>query len=71
MFPARVAIECGEQGSNGTQKFPLDTNPDAHLCRKAKIGMSVTAEIPTGRRRILDYLLSPMIETVHESSRER
>lgn len=34
-------------------------------------GMNVTAEIRTGSRRVLDYLLSPLRASVEESMRER
>jgi hemolysin D len=34
-------------------------------------GMAVTVEIKTGRRRIIEYLLSPLIRSVNESLRER
>jgi hemolysin D len=34
-------------------------------------GMAVTAEIKTGRRRILEYLLSPLVRQVEESLHER
>ncbi|WP_042444098.1 HlyD family type I secretion periplasmic adaptor subunit [Azospirillum sp. B510] len=34
-------------------------------------GMAVTAEVKTGRRRILDYLLSPVLAHVQEAMRER
>ncbi len=34
-------------------------------------GMAVTAEIKTGRRRIISYLLSPLIEHANESLHER
>ncbi len=34
-------------------------------------GMAVVAEIKTGRRRVIDYLLSPLIENASESLRER
>jgi len=34
-------------------------------------GMAVTAEIKTGRRRIIDYLLSPIARYAHEPLRER
>lgn len=34
-------------------------------------GMTVTAEIRTGSRRILEYLLSPVVQTVSVSLRER
>ena len=34
-------------------------------------GMAVTAEIKTGRRRIISYLLSPLARSQHDSLRER
>lgn len=34
-------------------------------------GMAVTAEIKTGRRRVIDYLLSPIIERGHDALHER
>jgi len=33
--------------------------------------MAVTAEINTGRRRVIEYLMSPLIEHVNESLHER
>jgi membrane fusion protein, hemolysin D len=33
--------------------------------------MQVTAEINLGSRTVLEYLISPVQETVHEASRER
>jgi hemolysin D len=33
--------------------------------------MAVTAEIKTGRRRVIEYLLSPVLKYAHESIRER
>jgi multidrug efflux pump subunit AcrA (membrane-fusion protein) len=34
-------------------------------------GMAVTAEIKTGRRRVIDYLLAPFREYAHDGMRER
>jgi hemolysin D len=34
-------------------------------------GMAVTAEIKTGKRRLLDYLLSPFHRYSHDVMRER
>ena len=34
-------------------------------------GMNVTAEIKTGRRRVIEYLLSPVQRAVNESMGER
>ncbi len=36
-----------------------------------KPGMSVTAEIKTGKRRVIEYLLSPVMKYMNESMRER
>lgn len=46
--------------------FMVDGRPGALLP-----GMSVKAEILTGKRRIIDFLLSPLSEHVHDSLRER
>ncbi len=34
-------------------------------------GMAVTVEIKTGQRRVIDYLLSPLLKSMQESLRER
>ena len=34
-------------------------------------GMAVTVEIKTGQRRVIEYLLSPLLKSVKESLRER
>jgi hemolysin D len=34
-------------------------------------GMAVTVEIKTGQRRVIEYLLSPLVKSVKESLRER
>ena len=34
-------------------------------------GMAVTVEIKTGSRRIMSYLLSPLVRYKHDSLRER
>ena len=36
-----------------------------------KPGMSITAEIKTGKRRVIEYLLSPVMKYMDESMRER
>jgi len=38
---------------------------------KLGAGMQVSAEIQTGKRRVIDYLLSPLVRHVDESMRER
>ncbi|MCB1392868.1 MAG: hypothetical protein KDJ71_06585 [Nitrobacter sp.] len=34
-------------------------------------GMAVTAEIKTGQRRVIEYLLSPLLRYRHDAARER
>ena len=34
-------------------------------------GMAVTVEIKTGQRRVIEYLLSPVMQAVQEAGRER
>jgi hemolysin D len=34
-------------------------------------GMAVTVEIKTGKRRLIEYLLSPLLKSIKESLRER
>jgi hemolysin D len=34
-------------------------------------GMGVTAEIKTGQRRVIEYVLSPIMRYQHDSLRER
>ena len=34
-------------------------------------GMTVTVEVKTGTRRVIDYWLSPILRTQHEALRER
>lgn len=41
------------------------------LCRRAGPGMAVQAEIKTGSRRVIEFLLSPLSKTVREAGRER
>jgi hemolysin D len=36
-----------------------------------RAGMRVSAEIKTGERRIIEYLLSPVVQAVKEAGRER
>ena len=43
---------------------------DGHT-QKLEPGMEVTAEIRTGRRRVISYLLSPLQRYAHEGMRER
>ena len=46
----------------------IDTEEGPH---QLEPGMTVTAEIKTGRRRVIEYLLSPLMRYRHEGLRER
>lgn len=58
VYVARVTLE----------KTTVDTEDGEKLLEP---GMAVTAEIRTGKRRVIDYLLSPLMRYKHESFRER
>lgn len=58
MYPTRVSMERSAIEVDGRQ---VDLTP----------GMAVTVEIKTGRRRVIDYLLSPLLKAMKESMRER
>ncbi|TBW32231.1 HlyD family type I secretion periplasmic adaptor subunit [Siculibacillus lacustris] len=49
-----------------TDGFEVDGRPAVLLP-----GMAVKAEVITGRRKIIDYLLSPLREVAHDAMRER
>jgi hemolysin D len=58
LYAARVAIE---QTRMQVEDRIADLAP----------GMAVTVEIKTGQRRIIEYLLSPLLHYRHEAIRER
>jgi hemolysin D len=60
VYAARISLQCAP--SNATR---------APLCDRVQPGMSVQAEIKTGKRRIIQFLLSPISQTVDEAGRER
>lgn len=60
VYAARISLACAP------------SVPARHpLCDRIQPGMSVQAEIKTGRRRIIQYLLSPIRKVVTEAGRER
>lgn len=60
VYAARIALACA----------PAD--PARHpLCDRVQPGMAVQAEIKTGTRRIIQYLLSPISQAMNEAGRER
>lgn len=58
IYPTRVGMDRGTIQVEGKQ---VNLTP----------GMAVTVEIKTGQRRIIEYLLSPLLKSVKESMRER
>ncbi|MBX3332348.1 MAG: HlyD family type I secretion periplasmic adaptor subunit [Nitrospira sp.] len=58
VYPTRVSIDRSTIQVDGKQ---VNLSP----------GMAVTVEIKTGQRRIIEYLLSPLLKSMKESLRER
>jgi hemolysin D len=58
VYMARIALQSTQMDIDGKA---VDLEP----------GMAVTAEIKTGKRRVLDYLLSPFHRYSHDAMRER
>lgn len=58
VFPITITIEAPELVADG-RRIPMSP------------GMTVTAEIKTGSRRIIEYLFSPLVEVGAEAMRER
>jgi hemolysin D len=58
VYPVRIMLDRNWIAANG-QRFPIGP------------GMAVQAEIKIGRRRIIDYVLSPLVQTFDEAARER
>ncbi len=58
VYPTRVSLDRSTMQVEGKQ---VNLSP----------GMAVTVEIKTGQRRIVEYLLSPLLKSMKESLRER
>jgi hemolysin D len=58
VYPTRVSMDRATIQVEGK---PVNLSP----------GMAVTVEIKTGQRRVIEYLLSPLLKSVKESLRER
>lgn len=58
VYPTRVSMDRSTMQVEGKQ---VNLSP----------GMAVTVEIKTGQRRVIEYLLSPLLKSVKESLRER
>ncbi|NVN11868.1 HlyD family type I secretion periplasmic adaptor subunit [Nguyenibacter vanlangensis] len=63
----------GGEGSGYVARIALDhaTLPVEGRTARLQSGMAVTAEILTGRRRIISYLLSPLNRSIQDAGRER
>jgi hemolysin D len=84
---SRDAIEMGNKGADGNARpagqetlvyaarIRLLCGPRqlrrSSLCDRMRPGMAVQAEIKTGSRRIIQYLLSPLSKSLQEAGRER
>jgi hemolysin D len=70
---SRDAIQDEHLGLVYTTRIRLSRNYIMVGTRQQPVGagMAVSAEIRTGRRRIIQYLLSPISQTVSEAGRER
>jgi hemolysin D len=67
------AVQDEKRGAVFTATLRLATDRidvDGKTIRLAP-GMNISAEVKTGRRRVVEYLLSPVQETLSESVRER
>ena len=77
--PAKTTKSSYFGGAQRTQNlvFPVTVAPDRRIMNvdgqeiPLSPGMAVVVEIKTGKRRILEYLLSPLVETASRAMRER
>lgn len=60
VYAAKISLPCGG-----------DENARSPLCDSVQPGMAVQAEVKTGKRRIIQYLLSPITKALDEAGRER
>lgn len=60
VYATRIRLSCAD-----------DRAKAAPLCARIGAGMAVQAEVRTGSRRILQYLLSPISKSLDEAGRER
>tara|TARA_R110002110_G_scaffold377894_5_gene588339 strand:- start:1421 stop:1720 length:300 start_codon:yes stop_codon:yes gene_type:complete len=58
VFPVRVAMDRGTIRVNGEDMKPTP-------------GMSVTVDVKTGRRRVIEYIMTPLLRYRDEAIRER
>ncbi|KQV55014.1 hypothetical protein ASC95_29375 [Pelomonas sp. Root1217] len=70
---SRDAIQDEKKGLVYTVRIGLDQRYIEVDGRKAPLtaGLATSAEIKTGTRRVIEYVLSPLVQHVHEALRER
>jgi hemolysin D len=77
--PAKTPKSSYFAGAQRTQNlvFPVTLKADRQVMNVDGLdvplspGMAVTVEIKTGKRRILEYLFSPLVETASRAMKER
>lgn len=71
------AMPLGKEQANGVLVYPAQISLNDSTIRvdgtetSLSPGMAVTVEIKTGQRRVIEYLLSPLLKSVSESMKER
>lgn len=72
-FVSGDAIKDDKQGFIFQARLKLDRNAIQVDKRNVPLspGMAVSAEIKTGQRRVIEYFLSPVLETAQGSIKER
>ena len=72
-----VSNDSVAQGDRGTLMFPVRVSLSQEYMmvagkkRELTSGMTVTIEVRTGERRVIDYLLDPLLRYKDEAARER
>ena len=61
VFPVTIKIDSAKLTRENTQDKKLNLTP----------GMTASVEISTGKRRIIDFILSPVAKATSEAGRER
>ena len=71
--PQSVNVQTNAQGLVYPIVIDLERGKESDVARSLPIrpGMGVTVEIRTGRRRVIEYLLSPLKEVTNEAGHER
>jgi hemolysin D len=68
IYQARIAIDCAMHKNLRNVTTAQQSTRD--LCARAAPGMAATADIKTGERRIISFLLSPIQRRLAEAGRE-